>query len=102
MVFTVNLITVTYDFIYLSDLSKVLIPTTRITISVKHRSYSMLQSCFSPSHKIGNVGIIANFIFPYICSFLLYFQQMMSVYSKLEIKGYKRITYEDHIFYWNS
>ena len=23
-------------------------------------------------HNIGNIGIIANFVFPYICSFLLY------------------------------
>ena len=27
---------------------------------------------FSQTHKIGNIATIANFVFPYICSFLLY------------------------------
>ena len=30
------------------------------------------QSRFSQSHKVGNVGIIANFVLPYICSLLLF------------------------------
>ena len=53
----------------------------------------ILHSCFSQSHKIGNAGIIANFVFPYICNFRLYLQQMMSVNVKLEIKGYISITF---------
>ena len=36
-------------------------------------------------HKIGNIGIIANFVFPYIGSFLPYLQHMMLVNMKLEI-----------------
>ena len=27
---------------------------------------------FSQTHKIDNIGTIANLVFPYICSFLLY------------------------------
>ena len=30
------------------------------------------HSSFSQTYKVGNVGIIANFVFPYICSFHLY------------------------------
>ena len=43
-------------------------------------------------HKIGNVGIIAKFVFPHICSFLLYLQHMMLVNIKLDISGCNRVT----------
>ena len=39
------------------------------------------------------IGIISNLVFPYICSFLLYLHQPMSVNINLEIKGYMRITF---------
>ena len=42
---------------------------------------------FSQTHKIGNIGIIANFVFPKICSFLLYSNYMMLVNVKLDISG---------------
>ena len=29
-----------------------------------------VKSSFSQTHKVGNVGIIVNCVFPYICSFL--------------------------------
>ena len=32
---------------------------------------------FSQTHKNGNIGITANFVIPYICSFLLYLNIMM-------------------------
>ena len=32
---------------------------------------AFVDSGFSQTHKIDNIGIIANFVFPYICSFLL-------------------------------
>ena len=60
------------------------------------------HSFFSQSHKVGNVGIIANFVFPYFCSFLLYLQQMMSIKAKLEIKGYIRIIFQGCVIYVNS
>ena len=51
------------------------------------------DSSFSQTHKVGNVGIIANFVFPYICSFLLCWHQLMLVNMKMEIKGHMRITF---------
>ena len=39
---------------------------------------------FSQTHKI---GIIANFVFPFICHFLLYLYHMMFVNEKLDISG---------------
>ena len=55
------------------------------------------HSCFSQSYKVDNCGIIANFVFPYICSFLLYFLQLFLVNVKLEIKGYMRIIFEGQL-----
>ena len=43
-----------------------------------------------------NIDIIANFVFTYICSFLLYIQHMMLVNVKLDISGNFRITFQDH------
>ena len=50
-----------------------------------------IHSSFSQTHKVGNVVIIANFVIPYNCSFLLYLHQLMPVNTKLEIKGYMMI-----------
>ena len=44
---------------------------------------------FSQTHKIGNVGINADVIFPYISSFLLYLYQMMLVNVKLKVSGWE-------------
>ena len=33
---------------------------------------AVVQSGFSQIHKIGKIGIIPDFVFPYICNFLLY------------------------------
>ena len=52
-----------------------------------------LHSSFSQRHKVGNVGINSNFVFPRIWSFLLYFDQVMLVNVKLDIKGCAKITY---------
>ena len=69
------------------------------------------QSCFSQSHKVGNVVIIVNFMLPYICNFLLYLQQMMSVNVKLKgihedipiyISIYMRIIFQSYMFHWSS
>ena len=40
------------------------------------------------------IGIIANFVFPYTCSFLLYLEHMMLVNMKLDINDCKRITFQ--------
>ena len=50
---------------------------------LKYASHVYPYSSFSQIHKVGNVGIIANFIFPYISSFLLHLDQLMLVNVKL-------------------
>ena len=51
-----------------------------------------MHSRFSLAHKSGNVGIIANFVFPKTCSFLLYFYHIMLEKVKLGMSGLKNIT----------
>ena len=55
------------------------------------------DSGFSQTHKIGNIGIIANFVFPEIRGFLLYLQYLLLVNIKLDIIGCKRIKFEYYI-----
>ena len=43
------------------------------------------SSGFSQTYKFVNIGIISNFIFSYICSFLLYLQHVKFVNMKLHI-----------------
>ena len=57
---------------------------------------------FSQKHKIGNIDIIANFVFPYICNFLSYLQHMMLVNIKLDIGGYNMIEFEGYRLHWSS
>ena len=47
---------------------------------------------FSKTHNIGNIGIIANLLVPYIGSFPLYFYHIMLVNVKLDVQGYQEIT----------
>ena len=49
--------------------------------------------------QVGNVGIISNFVFLYICNFLLYLPQLMLIKAKLEINGYMRITPRLHALF---
>ena len=51
------------------------------------------HSTFSRTHKVVNNGINANFVFPYFCSLLLYFEPMILVNVKLDISVYKSITF---------
>ena len=44
--------------------------------------------------KIGNIGIITNFVFPYICSFLIYWHHLMLKNVKLDPSGHKKIIFE--------
>ena len=57
---------------------------------------------FTNTHRIGNIGILANFLFRYICSFLLYFHIMMLVNVKLDINWHKRITFQGCKLHWSS
>ena len=62
-------------------------------------NFLSLYSGFSQMHKIGNIAIIAiiaNFVFPYICSFLHYLQHIMIVNEKLEVSGCKRIIFQSY------
>ena len=59
-------------------------------------------SKFSQMHDIGYSGNIAICVFPYICSFLFYSNGIILVNTKLDITGYKRITYQDWLLQWSS
>ena len=53
-------------------------------------------------HKIGNAGIIVNFVFPYICSFLPCLQHMILANIKLDISKFNWITFQDCKLHWSS
>ena len=57
------------------------------------------QSGFSLRHKIGCDDIIANFVFPYICTFLPYLHHMVLVNVKLDVSGYKRSIFQGCIIH---
>ena len=45
------------------------------------------------NYNIDNVDINVNFVFPYLCSFLLYWHHMMLINVKLDITGFNSITF---------
>ena len=45
----------------------------------------VFQSTFSQTYKVGNNDINANFVFPYICSFLHYLDLKMLVNVILDV-----------------
>ena len=59
------------------------------------------QTPNSFSHKIGNIDIIANFVFPHIYSLLLYLHHMF-LNMKLYISSFKRIMVEGCRLHWCS
>ena len=44
--------------------------------------------------QTGNIGIIANIVLPYICSFLPYLHHMMSVNVNLDISGKRGLCFK--------
>ena len=64
--------------------------------------FQIVEPDFSQTHKIGNIGIIANYIYSHICSFLLYFDHMMLVNVKVNVSGYRRITFQGFKCHWSS
>ena len=50
------------------------------------------QSGYSQMHKIGNIGMIVNFVIPYICSFLIYLHHD---------GGTQRIAFQGYRFHWS-
>ena len=59
------------------------------------------NSGFSQTPKICNIGIIANFVFPYICHLLPYLHQMILVNVKLDDSGYMSITFPGWRIHWS-
>ena len=57
---------------------------------------------FSQSHTISNIDIIANFVVPFVCNFLLYVQHKMLANERINISGNKRVTYQGCGVYWFS
>ena len=49
------------------------------------KNEAFCKSTFSQIHKVGNNGINANFVFPYICSFLHFLDLRMLVKLKLDV-----------------
>ena len=56
---------------------------------------------FSQTHTIGNIGINANFVFTYICTFLLYCHNIMLVNEKLQVSESKVITLQGCWLHWS-
>ena len=48
-------------------------------------------------HKIDNIGIIANFVFSYICSFLPFWDLIILVNVNFDTSRYMRITFQQCI-----
>ena len=59
----------------------------------------LILSGFSQTHKIGNIGIIANFVSPYIYSFLPYLHHMVFANVKLDDNRYKRSIFQGCILH---
>ena len=69
------------------------------------RQNQLVTTCtceFSQIHKIGNIGITTNFVFPYICSVLLCLQHLMLVNMKLDISGSNWISFQGYKLHWSS
>ena len=54
----------------------------------------------SPTHKIGYIVFIANIMFPYICSVLLYLYDIMLVNAHLKASEDERITFQGCKFHF--
>ena len=65
-------------------------------------SLKVSNSGFSQTHKIGNIGVNDNLIFPYIYNVLLYLHYMILVNVKLDVSGYKEIMFQGCIIHWSS
>ena len=62
-------------------------------------SHDFLNRCFAEStfpqtHKVGNDGINASFVFKYICSFLHYLDLKMLVNMKLDVSWQKGLPFK--------
>ena len=75
-----------------------------VNMIMQHR----LDSSIRGFHKMYNndnidkIDINVNFVFPYLCSFLLNWQDMMLINVKLDITGFKSITFWDYTFHWQE
>ena len=58
--------------------------------------WQFCHSTFSSREIICSNGINTNFVFPYVCSFLLDLYHTMLVNVKLDVSGYKRITLQGY------
>ena len=59
------------------------------------------NSGFPQTHIIGNIGISANSVFPYICSFIINICHTNVVNIELYISGYKRIIFQGCRLHWS-
>ena len=91
-----------FIFIFRFDHLKVY-PSKEFKLLVENFVFAVILLCtgrllsrwsFSQTHKIGNIGIIANFVFRYACSFNPYLHCMMLVNVKLDISGYSELYFK--------
>ena len=63
--------------------------TNKLKLSVppiRQQFFGYSVRVFLQTHNVDNVGIIANFVLPYIYSFIVYLHQLLLVGVKLDIK----------------
>ena len=78
----------------------------QFTNFMKKTVYLVYLNCIRVFHKhtklaIQYIVIIANSVFPYICSFLLYLYCMVLVNVKLDVSRNERITFQGCRLYWS-
>ena len=56
---------------------------------------------FFTNDKVGTIGVITNFVFQYIWSFLHYLHNMTLVNVKLNVSGYNRIIFQNCNLHWS-
>ena len=75
---------------------------TVLKLTMKESEDLARHTGFSQTHKNATVGNIANFVFPYFCSFLHYLRLGVLVNIKLNISGCARITFQGCRLHWSS
>ena len=63
---------------------------------------SFINRVFHKHTQIGNVVIVANYVFPHNDSFFLYLHHIMSVNVKLDISDHKRIVFQGTLLWSRS
>ena len=63
--------------------------------------YMLYDWVLSQTHKVGNIGTVAKFVFQYICSVFHYLHHLTLVNKKLDSSVFKMIIHKDCRLYWS-